>query len=195
MLMQTWIRKLFVSIIAVLTLGLYVPPALVDANESDENDTFIPSHSANGVAVAELPEQTVVEPTIIEQLTDKAIIQTKAKLGDRILHQVDDEFTAVILPKIEEVLESLFSDVDDTELATFQITENPAQGYGERIFNIYNYTANKTVAKFHVRRDYRPLEGYWFNFHYHLADDQFEKHYAIGDIFWDKNTPPKWMTH
>lgn len=193
--MQTWMRKLFVSIIAVLTLGLYVPPALVDANESDDKDTFIPSPSANEVAVAELPEQAVVEQTIMEQLTEKAIMQTKAKLGDRILHQVDDEFEAVILPKIEQELEIIFSDIDDTELATFQITENPAQGYGERIFNIFNYSTNKTVAKFHVRRDFRPLEGYWFNFHYHLADDQFEKHYAIGDIFWDKNTPPKWMTH
>lgn len=193
--MQTLLRQIFVSIIAVLTLGLYVPPALIDANESDDKDTYIPSQAASDTAVAELPEQTVEQLSPLEQLTEKAITQTKAKLGNRILNQVDDEFTAVILPKIELELQAIFSQIEDIQLAAFQITENPANGYGERIFNIFDYSTNKTVAKFHVRRDYRPLEGYWFNFHYHLANDRFEKHYDIGDIFWDKNTPPKWMTH
>ena len=195
-MMKVWMRKLFVSVIAVLTLGLYVPPTFVDANNAEEKDTYIPSNQNDSISIENIEaEHETTEQSIIEQLTKKALNQTKTKLGSKIMQQVDEEFTTVILPKIEEELQFIFANVEQDHLTHFQITENPAAGYGERIFNIFDYETNQTVAKFHIRREYRPLEGHWFNFHYHLVDDQFETHYPLGDIFWDKNTPPKWMTH
>lgn len=97
--------------------------------------------------------------------------------------------TSEILPKIEEVVTDLLVNAGDEEVPYLEITEEPTAGYGEKIFNVYNQRTKEEIARFHVRRDKRPGEGYWFNFHYHLKDDQFVKHHQIGEVFWEKNTP------
>src|SRR5690625_2926285 len=100
----------------------------------------------------------------------------------------------MILPTMEEALQHILTDIGEEDATYIGITEQLSTGYGEKIFHVYDYRTKNDIARFHVRRDNRPLEGYWFNFHYHLYDDNFEKHYEIGEIYWDKNIPPKWMS-
>src|SRR5690625_1278166 len=205
--MKLWFRKISVVLVAIFTLGIYVPPTSLPNVESKASyepsaDETEKEHLLKVSEVAdtsyhiykEQSEKPVQQISIKEQLAEKAKQQALIKLGPRITHQLDNELTTEILPKLEAELDNIIQHVDEEHLTHFDITENPATGYGERIFNVYNHASKSNIAKFHVRRDYRPLEGYWFNFHYHLNDDQFEKHYHIADIYWDKNTPPKWMS-
>lgn len=194
--MKQWMRKIAVVLITIMTLGMYVPASLTaDPEEHKERyDSGSGLDEATPVSVLETPEDVVpIQAYTIDQLTEKAKEQALIKMGPRISHRIEDEFTAVILPNIEKVMETILFD-DKAPVTYYDISEDPADGYGERIFNIYDLKAQEKVAKFHVRRDHRPLEGHWFNFHYHLQADNFEKHYDIGEIYWDKNTPPKWMT-
>lgn len=207
MAMKIWFRKAAVVLITMLTLGMYVPPIAV-IPEVDENKDEITSKTALnddtqttiplGMDMSEqrisphLPQQTV-EDELIDILTKKAREQAITKLGPKIMDQVDQEFNESILPAIDEVLQTFLTDSDEGELPYYGITEHPAGGIGEKIFHVYDVRTNQDLARFHVRRDNRPQEGYWFNFHYHLSKDNFETHHEIGEIYWDKNTPPRWM--
>ncbi len=62
------------------------------------------------------------------------------------------------------------------------------------MFNIYDEQTGKDLIRFHVRTENRPGEGYYYNFHYHTAEDQFATHHNLGDVYWSKNTPPKWLS-
>ena len=203
--MKLWMRKALVTLIAVVTLGMYTPTALleVEAEESKNN-------LATKADIDQAEQQTRVEtyetyetyepvleetePDYIKLLQEQARIQSLAKFGPRITERVGDEFMEVILPKMESVLESLAEEAGEDVARYYEITEKPARGYGERIFHVTDQRTGKDVIWFHVRRDNRPLEGYYFNFHYHVWKDGFQEHHELGEIFWDKNTPPKWMT-
>src|SRR6185437_147709 len=52
------------------------------------------------------------------------------------------------------------------------ISEKPAGDYSEKIFNVYDLDNRKDLIRFHVRTEKRPQDGYFFNFHYHIADDE-----------------------
>lgn len=191
--MKQWMKKIAVMAIAFVTLGMYVPTSLtqesVEAKPRMNSDSDV-SEQSNTVVLEETPP--FVDPMVA--LSEKAKEQMLRKMGPRISERVADEFTTVILPKIEQVMETVMLDENGEPISHYGITEDPSSGYGERIFHVYDYHKQENVVKFHVRRVHRPLEGHWFNFHYHLNTDQFETHYEIGEIFWDKNTPPKWMT-
>ncbi|KHE68566.1 YpjP family protein [Halobacillus sp. BBL2006] len=203
--MKLWGRKIFVVLVSVLTLGLYVPPTYVhtDAAENKEmapehpegsyatsNEEIVPEHETPDIPDSESDS----EEDYIHVIAELAKEQTMTKMGPRIIQKVDTDMTNEILPKIEEVVEMILAEVGEEELPYYEITEELTPGYGEKIFNLYNYKSGEEIAKFHVRRDKRPGEGYWFNFHYHLKDDEFVKHHSIGEIYWEKNTPPKWMS-
>ena len=98
----------------------------------------------------------------------------------------------MILPKIEVALEEMASQFPDEQLQSLTISEKPSGGRSEKIFHIYDTESGKDIIRFHVRQDHIPLEGYWFNFHYHTYHDSFSAHYELGSIYWDTNTPPKW---
>ncbi|GIO26623.1 YpjP family protein [Ornithinibacillus bavariensis] len=188
--MNRWMRKIAVALIAVLTFGLYTPTYLI-ADENNNKEVISPEDSNRGnVAVLPIRQEAQEETDIIRTLTEKAKQQSLKKFGPKISEKVEDEFMEVILPNIELALKSI---VKEDEAAYISITEQPSNGYGERIFNLHNEQTNQDIAKFHVRRDNRPQEGYWFNFHYHVMEDNFEQHHALGEIYYDKNTPPKWM--
>ncbi|WP_373894274.1 YpjP family protein [Virgibacillus natechei] len=201
--MKMWMRKIAVVLITIVTLGMYTPPALLttDAEENNEYtnaDEDMASGALETEAVEEIDEaleqpQPLGEDYFIRTMTEQAKEQTITKLGPRIANQVEDEFSTIILPKMEEVLETILAEAGEDLLPYYAIAEQPAAGDGERIFNVHDYHTQKDIAKFHVRRDNRPMEGYWFNFHYHLSDDSFVAHREIGEIYWDKNMPPKWM--
>jgi hypothetical protein len=185
--MNLWMRKIAVALIAILTLGLYTPTYLI----ADEENNEVISPKENDTHDLAVKFHSTDETVGISSLTEKAREQSLAKFGPRISEKVENEFNQVILPNIEQALESILV---NEEVTYISITEQPSKGFGERIFNVYNELTNEDIAKFHVRRDNRPLEGYWFNFHYHLKEDNFEAHHTLGEIYWDKNTPPKWMS-
>lgn len=205
--MKPLMRRIFVVLISLLTLGMYVPPTQIDTDAAEKkeitdrtiNETSLTS-SSGFLTEEELKfddeewDKPLTTEELIEAMTEQAKTQTLAKMGPRIIEKVDDDMTATILPKIEEVMEDILSSAETEEVPYFEITEEPTAGYGEKIFNIYNRHTDEEIARFHVRRDKRPGDGYWFNFHYHLSKDHFMNHYEIGEVYWEKNTPPKWMS-
>ncbi|GLO67854.1 hypothetical protein AQ616_01255 [Oceanobacillus sp. E9] len=198
--MKIWWRKIAVVLITILTLGMYSPTTLLEVDAQKENGNVSSSSNSDQETIARTIEIQDAIPTTIEEDLDTALNrlmsqaqeQSMIKFGTKIATKVEDEFNQEILPKIEEVLHTLLEETE-TAYGFLSVTEDPAAGYGERIFNVYDEKTKQHIAKFHVRRDNRPLEGHYFNFHYHLNTDQFKVHHDIGDIYWDKNTPPKWM--
>ncbi|MEN1968054.1 YpjP family protein [Lentibacillus sp. N15] len=200
--MKLWIRKIAAILIAVMTLGMYVPPAHLNTN-AEENKEAVSSKAEVHEAVLEpqteeqegidLPKDDEdIEDPFLHNMIEKAKTQTITKLGPRIAEQIEDDFVMTILPNMEAILQTLVADAKE-DAAYFGITEQPSPGFGERIFHVYDHRAKQDVARFHVRRELRPQEGYWFTFHYHISNDNFEKHHEIGELYWDKNVPPKWM--
>lgn len=199
--MKLWMKKIAVALIAIMTLGMYTPTALLEV-DADNNKSNLSKTDYNQETFASTEQAIEVEDyhSVIQeeendyltQLQEQAKVQSLLKFGPRITDQVGDEFTTVILPQMEVVLEDLFAEAGE-DVPYYGITENPAQGYGERIFNVTDLRTGDDLARFHVRRDNRPLDGHYFNFHYHLSKDGFKEHHNLGDIYWDKNTPPKWM--
>lgn len=204
--MKLWFRKISVVLITIMTLGLYVPPGLITTNaeNTDKNIASIAvkeniedesvgelakPDSLDLINASDVDKDVFLEDPIVEKAKDQVI----TKLGPRIVEEVQDQFVNEVLPQMEEVLNDIYDDGNE-EAIYYKITEYPTSGVGEKIFNIYDYRTNKDIALFHVRRDKRPLEGYWFNFHYHLSNDGFEEHHEIGEIYWDKNDPPMWMS-
>ncbi|REJ10102.1 YpjP family protein [Halobacillus trueperi] len=201
--MKPLMRKIFVVLISVMTLGLYVPPMQIDTDAADKKELSADRHIQESPHTTKTEEFDITPPSSVEPLTtddwietitEQAKTQTITKMGPRIIEKVDEDMTTTILPKIEEVMEEILTSADENEVPYYEITEDPSPGYGERIFNIQNKYTGEEVARFHVRRDKRPGEGYWFNFHYHLQEDDFMKHHELGEVYWEKNTPPKWMS-
>ncbi|SDJ82965.1 YpjP family protein [Sediminibacillus albus] len=205
--MKLWMKKISVILITFMTLGMYIPPTYLDAIAAEKDEivsskTGLPEEAAvsfldvneSEPAKDEIDHAHASSDALIEMMTDQAREQTVVKLGPKIYNQVEDEFATNILPTMEIVLNDILADAGEEKIPYYVITEAPSRGYGERIFNIHDYQTKQDVARFHVRRDNRPGEGYWFNFHYHLNKDRFEEHHTIGEIYWDKNTPPKWMS-
>ncbi|KGX84896.1 YpjP family protein [Pontibacillus litoralis] len=205
--MKRWLIKSFVTLVTILTLGLYIPPYSIDTSAAEDKE---PSSSNKGIDdIQSGTTHTTVFDNIppsseevvhvrstdayIQDLTEKAKEQTVTKMGPRIMDKLEDDMTALILPSIEVVVKQLIKTENEASIPYYEITEQPSAGYGEKMFHLYNKRTNEEMARFHVRRDKRPGEGYWFNFHYHMREDNFLEHHPIGDIYWDKNTPPKWM--
>jgi hypothetical protein len=191
--MKKWIQKTMILAVALLTFGVISPSHAIWENLleekshdprhfSAENETYYPITDAQE------------EPPFLLQAKTAAKEQAYIKFGSKIGPVIEDEFNDVILPKIEEAIELSLASAAEEQPQTLAITEKPAGDYSEKIFHIYDTTTNKDVIRFHVRTLKKPQDGYFFNFHYHKADDQFSKHYALGDIYWSKNTPPKWLS-
>lgn len=201
--MNSWMRKMSVILMTMVTLGLYIPPADL-TTEAEENGAAVAEKTdeSNLNSISDVSEDLTGTTSegladldyeyLTSAITSKAKEQMYTKLGPKIVKQVEDEFMTTILPTMEEALKGILIEAGEEKLTYYSITERP--GYGERVFNVYDYRTKKDLARFHVRRDNRPLEGYWFNFHYHLSADNFEEHHELGDIYWDKNIPPKWMS-
>lgn len=208
--MKLWLRKISVILITIMTLGFYVPSAMLDLEAEENKDSLSPKENINDDSVRPATEvqadetddiaeynisyETFDNDYYLHMLTEKATEQVVTKLGPKIGERVETDVLETILPNIENVLETVLSGSEDEVLPYYGITEEPARGLGEKIFHVYNHQTNEDIVRFHVRRDNRPLEGYWFNFHYHLSKDDFEEHHELGEVYWDKNIPPKWMS-
>lgn len=195
--MKLWLKKISAVLVTFMTLGMFIPPTYLDAEASEIEDITISTTEYSGVTYTELIESeddNDHKQMFLSHATSQAKEQAMLKFGSKIAVQLEDEFETIIFPKIEEVLEEVLANSKTNEVMYFAISEKPAGGYGEKIFHIYDTRTSQDVVRFHVSRVKLPKSGYWFNFHYHLDSDQFEHHYKLGEIFWDTNMPPKWMS-
>jgi hypothetical protein len=197
--MNKWIRKSFVVLVSVLTFGLITPTQLinnVNAEKPTERDTIEAALLRGYVQENSFfeTEEVVDKEKFLEELVKKAELQSYQKFGTRIKPVIENEFREIIMPKIEKALQETAAQFPTEDLLNLAITETPGKGQSEKIFNIKNSETNMDVLRFHVRRDNPPQAGFWFNFHYHTYHDGFQSHHELGSIYWDKNTPPKWMS-
>ncbi|WP_018932123.1 YpjP family protein [Gracilibacillus lacisalsi] len=200
--MKMWMKKLTVLLVTILTLGLYVPPIYINADVDLGKKDIEPSEDQPKQVDEEEIEDSITEENLIledsnqlylEELNHLAKEQVQAKLGTKISSKVNGDLNRTVLPNIETVLDELYKEIGDEESQYLMIADEPSGGYGERIFNLYHIKDKENVAKFHVNRLRRPQDGYYFQFHYHLRIDQFEEHFPIAEVYWGKDTPPKWM--
>ncbi|WP_102346468.1 YpjP family protein [Bacillus sp. Marseille-P3661] len=211
--MKIWMRKIFVVFVTILTFGMVVPhmPTNVDRNVKENSDVSDKQDSLLLTEEVEEQQETNQElswdsistyidnreeliSTFTAYSTNQAEQLSMMKFGRTIAPVIGDEFKQVILPKIEEAISTLAQELDEDVIRELVISENPAKGLGEKIFHVYNRSTGEDLIRFHVRRDHPPMDGYWFNFHYHKYTDRFQTHHTMGSIYWDKNTPPHWMS-
>ncbi|MFD4818157.1 YpjP family protein [Peribacillus butanolivorans] len=195
-----WFRKSLVILVSVLTFGLVTPSDLSWLAEADSlKDT------KKGLVEEEhLSYLSSQKPTEIEEefnreeflsgILDKAEENAFMKFGEKINPKIGDEFKIAILPKMEDAITEITSQFPDEKLQQLTITEQPSAGRAEKIFHIFDSISGKDIMRFHVRQENPPLEGYWFDFHYHTYHDSYATHYDLGKIYWDKNTPPEWTS-
>ncbi|WP_057912722.1 YpjP family protein [Peribacillus muralis] len=193
-----WFRKSLVILVSVLTFGLVTPTDLAWLAEADSlKDTKKGLVEEEGLAYLASQNRTERKEEFnreefLSGLLDKAEENAFMKFGEKINPKIGDEFKLAILPKMEEAIVEMAEHFPDEQLQQLTITEQPSAGRAEKIFNIYDSLSGKDIIRFHVRQENPPLEGYWFNFHYHTHHDAFATHYDMGKIYWDKNTPPEW---
>ncbi|WP_066187779.1 YpjP family protein [Gracilibacillus timonensis] len=200
--MKKWLKKSTVLLVTILTLGLYVPPISIDADV--DKSTWEPKEDQAKPVETQTQEDAISqEDLVFEEDSDQLYLQAlnqaakeklTMKLGSKIGSKVNEEVEQVILPNLDEVLDTIYEEKGKAASQYLMIAEDPSGGYGERIFNLYDANAKENIAKFHVNRLRKPQDGYYFQFHYHLKKDQFEEHLPIGEVYWGKDTPPKWMS-
>ncbi|WP_285766066.1 YpjP family protein [Peribacillus sp. SI8-4] len=195
-----WLRKSLVILVSVLTFGLVTPSDLAWLAEADSlKDTKKGLVEEEGLAYlasqnsAETKERFNREE-FLSGILDKAEESAYMKFGEKINPKIGDEFKLAILPKIEEALTEMAAQFPDEQLQQLTVTEQPSAGRAEKIFHVYDSLSGKDIIRFHVRQENPPLEGYWFDFHYHTYHDSFATHHDLGKIYWDKNTPPEWTS-
>nr|WP_295973998.1 YpjP family protein [uncultured Bacillus sp.] len=195
--MTAWLRKSLVILVTIATFGMVTPHTL--SNNSDEDSSqekrnlleALPTQTEKSSISSEIVSE---RNSIINEMIKHAEHQSYMKFGPKIKPIIEDEFREVILPNIEKAINHTALQYPEEDLSQLVLSEMPGGGTSEKIFHIKNQKTNTDVIRFHVRRDHPPQEGYIFNFHYHTEHDQFQTHYELGVIYWDKNTPPKWMS-
>lgn len=197
--MNKWLRKSLFVIVSIFTFGLVTPTQLlnsVNAEVPSDRDAFeAPSQTGNFTRdAAYLEDSKFDREQFVETLVKKAELQSYQKFGTKIKPVIENEFRDIILPNIQHAIEETAAQFPEDDLQNLTITEIPGSGNSEKIFNIKNSTTGEDILRFHVRKDHPPQAGYWFNFHYHTCHDDFQTHHELGAIYWDKNTPPKWMS-
>lgn len=197
--MKKWMRKALVVAFSIITFGMITPPLALTMEESS------PDHSSKLNAVDQQNRQKSVyliddlhNVTDSERFINYAVSNAEKrsfeKFGNKIGPIIKDEFRSEILPKIELAISKVAKQYPTEQLNQLEITEQPTGGNGEKIFHIFHRETGEDIIRFHVRKDNPPQEGYWFNFHYHTYHDGFQAHHSLGEIYWDKNTPPRWMS-
>ncbi|GER65732.1 cell division protein FtsK [Weizmannia acidilactici] len=199
--MKKWLKKSAVVLVSVLTFGL-VPPSHAIWNYLYKADNNIEQGSTETAANLSSRSNAVTErkltdeeysSQLVSEFLDEAEEQAYRKFGAKIRPVIEDEFCAVILPNIETAIAETVRNYPQEKLPLLAVSDQPSAGTGEKIFHIYNTETKEDVIRFHVRREHPPGDGYYFNFHYHVAFDNFQTHRHLGTIYWDKNMPPQWM--
>ena len=197
--MPKWLRKSFVILVTILTFGLVTPSQAFlydhsNAVKSPKKDIVEDEKSSIETTVISEENGYTDKDDFIKKVLIEAENQSFVKFGQKIKPVIEDEFSNIILPNIEKAIEYVAAQFPEEELNNLSVSEIPGSGHSEKIFHITNVKTKEDVIRFHVRRDHPPQQGYWFNFHYHTHHDKFQTHHNLGSIYWDKNTPPKWMS-
>lgn len=198
--MKKWLKKTLILSVAFLTFGLITPNHEIwDALENNNNNNSSQEKSIQTTASREQQYEPLEEYRSTEDLYESEIDpilaaakeQSYIKFGSRIAPIIGEEFEQKIFPKLQEVITA---SIDKESLKYVAITEQPSGDYGEKIFHLKDGFSGKDLLRFHVRTEKRPQEGYYYNFHYHTKEDKFVTHHDLGEIYWSKNTPPKWLS-
>lgn len=196
--MKKWMQKFLVISVALLTFGVITPNHEIWNNLENNNHNSNRAHEprANDVSSAIQLDTLLYEEqdSVINSLKDAAREQSYIKFGTRIAPKISNEFDTRIFPKMEEAIEMTLARINDEKIQSLIISEKPSGNYSEKIFNIKDSDSNVDLIRFHVRTENRPNEGFYYNFHYHTYEDSFVSHYNLGDIYWSKNQPPKWLS-
>lgn len=205
--MPKWLQKSLVVLITVLTFGLVTPPQTLflekldvdkslerDTRDENTSDLIVEQSFVEDVEDVKEDYLQVDKQKWVQLLVREAENQAFTKFGQKIKPVIEDEFRQVILPNVEKAITLVAEQYPDEDLANLAMSEIPGKGMSEKIFHITDMNKGSDVIRFHVRRDHPPLQGYWFNFHYHTYHDKFQEHHDLGAIYWAKNTPPKWMS-
>lgn len=199
--MKKWIQNIIIGLVAFLTLGIITPAHDIWDNIFEKESKQINSSSEAvaydiEVAADDLDDQE--DLTNLSYIEESFIMNAKQlsfeKFGAKIGPKIESEFERAVFPKMDEVIRTKVFEVYADDWENLAMSKKPSGSYGEKIFNIHDSEKLEDVARFHVRTEKRPKEGYYFNFHYHLAEDEFEQHHHLGDIYYSKDTPPKWMS-
>lgn len=205
--MKKWMQKILVIAVALITFGLITPnheiwdslhqgqpsnnensdfKEITHSSEEEEQPSTILEENDSSIQISREDQ--------IQSLLFTAKEQSYIKFGSRIAPVIGNEFDEKILPKLEEAIDQTLATIDDDTLRYLKISEQPSGQYAEKIFNISDGMTGTDLIRVHVRTENRPKEGYYYNFHYHTFADQFIAHHNLGDIYWSKNTPPKWLS-
>jgi hypothetical protein len=198
--MKKWWQKSLMIAVAVLTLGAISPSHLIWETLLDEK-----AHSNSQTSTGNDKQVSYdwidpsefyysARPSILETVHQSAEEQAYLKFGSKIGPVIKEEFQTAILPSIQQAIDMHLAGMDSEKIHKLAISEKPSGDHAEKIFHIYDTETSEDAIRFHVRTEKKPLEGYFFNFHYHVAEDNFQKHISLGDIYWSKNTPPKWLS-
>jgi hypothetical protein len=198
---KKWLQKTLIVAVALLTFGAISPNHEIWTNLQDKNVSkhAVGSSRSDGYPI-ELADALVDDSledstdSIEESFITSAKKLSYMKFGTKVGPVIADEFDSVIFPKIEEAIQMTLASSGDLHKRRLAISEKPAGDYSEKIFNVYDIEDRKDLIRFHVRTEKRPQDGYFYNFHYHISDDEFIAHHSIGDIYWSKDTPPKWLS-
>lgn len=195
--MIKWFQKILIVAVALLTFGVITPAHDIWSGFQEKSD----SKHAEGPSDNEVIQIGLTDLQLEEQsdsLEETFISSAKnlsyEKFGRKIGPVIADEFDEVIFPKIDEAIRMTLNEANDLHKKRLAISERPAGNYSEKIFHVYDKETRVDLIRFHVRTDKRPQDGYFFNFHYHVSDDKFTTHHVLGEIYWSKNTPPKWLS-
>ena len=173
--MSLFWKKLITTLVAVMTFGVITPSHEIWSN------VFEPP----AISYSEMDDRVVIfDP---DQLVTKAEEQSALKFGVKIQPKIESKYMSEIFPLYQQKIYELATE-------TSAISSKPSGDHGEKIFHLYDKETGDDVLRAHVRVEKRPKDGYFFTFHSHTADDQFMSHKDIGEIYWSKNTPPKWMS-
>lgn len=192
--MPAWLRKSLVVLISIFTFGVVSPAQANELLTTADRAEKSASVETSYIDTLESPlDEEAEREKFIGRAMQEAEQQSFQKFGNKIGPVIEDEFRQSILPNIEKAIEMVALQFPGEKLNSLRITEMPGGGESEKIFHIIGDNG-KDIIRFHVRRDQPPKEGFWFNFHYHTYHDSFQTHYQLGNIFWAKNTPPKWKS-
>jgi hypothetical protein len=198
--MPVWMKKTLVALITIFTFGLVTPPAvLLDTNAKADRPTRQNLEQPSQTEEQQPEDETVEEPEItptyfISYAVEEAEKQSMMKFGSKIGPVIEKEFKNTVMPRIEDTLTAFTESLPPDSLQHLAISPKPKGGENEKIFHVYDTRTGKDLLRFHVRRDHPPKDGYYFNFHYHSAEDNFFAHNDLGKIYWDKNKPPQWLS-
>lgn len=196
--MKKWLHKTLVVSVAFLTLGLITPNHEIWSTFEEQNKTaFSAPKPDNELSSALQLDDLVIEtqPDVrIEDFMLAAKEQSYMKFGTRIGPVIENEFDSIIFPQMERAIETTLGELAHDELRALAISERPSGQYSEKIFHITDTIVNRDIIRFHVRTENRPFDGYYYNFHYHTVEDNYVVHHDLGEIYWSKNQPPKWLS-